>query len=168
MHQKISSAKWWTFCTGGGQLTKMICRQLHWKTSCFGVRQSLHAVVLCMDLIDVLILFSHQRNPDNYIMATRLAWIIDWLLLHLVARFLWWNSHVLITWRFHDMEACSSLLALCEGNPSITGWISVTNGQWCEALIFPLLLVWEGWINNWVTMVFMKCHGSEALGHVIW
>ena len=41
-----------------------------------------------------------------------------------------------------------ALLALCEGNPSVTGG-SPLKGQWLRALLFSLICPWtNGWTNN--------------------
>ena len=54
----------------------------------------------------------------------------------------------IIQWWRHQMEAFSALLALCEGNPLVTGG-SPHKGQWRRALMFSLISAWtNGWTNN--------------------
>ena len=52
------------------------------------------------------------------------------------------------TWLGHQMETFSALLALCVGNPPVTG-IFHHKGQWGGALIFSLICTWiNGSVNN--------------------
>ena len=47
------------------------------------------------------------------------------------------------SWRRHQMETFSALLALCKGNHS------PRKGQWCGALMFSLICAWtHDWANN--------------------
>ena len=55
------------------------------------------------------------------------------------------------------MEAFSALLALCEGNPTVTGGFP-HKGQWRRALMFSLIFTWtNGWANNPNTRD-LRCH----------
>ena len=57
------------------------------------------------------------------------------------------ESHV-VSWRRHQMETFSALLALCAGNSSVTV-NSPHKGQWRGALIVSFDLRLEyGWVNN--------------------
>ena len=57
---------------------------------------------------------------------------------------LWWpgdneSREFTVTWRRHQMETFSALLALCAGLPL----------QWRRALMFSLICAWiHGWVNN--------------------
>ena len=62
----------------------------------------------------------------------------------------WYHNHLFwieigvwsMAWWRHQMETFSALLALCAGN-------SPVKGQWCGALMFPLICAWiNGWVNN--------------------
>ena len=81
--------------------------------------------------------------------------------------------NILLSWWRHQMETFSALLALCDGNPSVTGGFPVIKwkhfprywpfvrgihrwpvdrphkGQWRGALMFSLICAWtNGWANN--------------------
>ena len=57
------------------------------------------------------------------------------------------GGKVLAWWR-HQMEAFSTSLALCEGNPPVTGGFPHKD-QWRGALMFSLICSWSnGWANN--------------------
>ena len=52
------------------------------------------------------------------------------------------------TWRCHQMETFSALLALCAGNSPVTSEFP-SQGQWRRALTFSLTCAWiNSWINN--------------------
>ena len=55
------------------------------------------------------------------------------------------NRPTSISWRCHAMKAHSTLLALYEGNPPVTGWFPPKD-HYCRALIFSLFL---GLTNCW-------------------
>ena len=59
-----------------------------------------------------------------------------------------WREGLLWTWRRHQMETFSALLAICAGNH----WSPVNSphkGQWRGALMFSLISVWiNGWVHN--------------------
>ena len=48
------------------------------------------------------------------------------------------TNHIPQSWWRREMEALSALLALCEGNPLVTG-VFPHKEQWCGALMFPLM-----------------------------
>ena len=51
-----------------------------------------------------------------------------------------------MSWWCHEMETFSALLAFCVGNSPVN---SPHKGQWCGALMFPLLCAMiNGWVNN--------------------
>ena len=53
-----------------------------------------------------------------------------------------------MAWWRHQMEAFSTLLAICAGNSPIPV-NSPHKGQWRGALMFTLICVWiNGWVNN--------------------
>ena len=53
-----------------------------------------------------------------------------------------------IPWWRHQMKTFSALLALCEGNPPVTGGFPYKS-QRRGALIFSLICAWtNGWVNN--------------------
>ena len=55
---------------------------------------------------------------------------------------------MVITWRRHQMETFSALLALCAGNSPVPV-NSPHRGQWRGALMFSLICVWiNDWVNN--------------------
>ena len=55
------------------------------------------------------------------------------------------------------METFSTLLALCEGNPPVTGGFP-SQKQWCGALMFSLICAWANvWANN-RDAGDLKCH----------
>ena len=84
------------------------------------------------------------------------------------------------TWWRRGMETLSQILALCEGNPLVTGglrsflyywpfvrgiyrsrWIPLTKGQWylCETLmVFSLLSAWMGCWTNTGEAGDLRCH----------
>ena len=81
------------------------------------------------------------------------------------------------TWRRHDMEMLSTLLALCGENPLVTKWFPLTQCQKCRALMYSLLLIWTScWTNSRVigdlkfkspmTLLFvqqqLKCHDAHV------
>ena len=46
------------------------------------------------------------------------------------------------------METLSMSLALCEGNPPVTGGFLTQKGHWCRALMFSLMAAWtKSWKN---------------------
>ena len=52
-------------------------------------------------------------------------------------------------WWRHRMETFSTLLALCVRGIHRPPMNSPHKGQWCGALMFPLICVWiNGWVNN--------------------
>ena len=56
-------------------------------------------------------------------------------------------NYVLSWWRY-QVETFSALLALCKGDPPVTGGYP-HKGQWREALTFSLICAWtNGWANN--------------------
>ena len=60
------------------------------------------------------------------------------------------GSHVgdLWSWWCHQMETFYVLLALCEGNSSVTGEFP-HKGQWHGTLMFSLICAWtNGWAND--------------------
>ena len=66
----------------------------------------------------------------------------------------------LITWWHHQMEKFSALLALCEGNPPVTGGFP-SEGQWHGVLMFSLICTWiNGWANNW-DAGDLRCHHTH-------
>ena len=57
----------------------------------------------------------------------------------------WWSINI---WWRHQMETFSASLALCEGNPPVTGG-SPNKIQWRGALMLSLICTWiNGWVNN--------------------
>ena len=61
-----------------------------------------------------------------------------------------WQPQLLTTssWRRHQMETFSALLALCAGNSLVTGEVP-HKGQWHGALMFSLICAWiNAWVNN--------------------
>ena len=51
-------------------------------------------------------------------------------------------------WWCHQMETFSALLAICEGNTTVTSG-SPHKGQWRGALMFSLICAWtNGWANH--------------------
>ena len=53
-----------------------------------------------------------------------------------------------LSWRRHQMETFSALLAICAGNSPVPV-NSPHKGQWRRALMFSLICVWiNGWVNN--------------------
>ena len=58
-------------------------------------------------------------------------------------------SVCIATWWRNQMETFSVLLALCEGNPPVTGGFPSLNSQCYGALIFHLICAWtNGSVNN--------------------
>ena len=56
------------------------------------------------------------------------------------------KSRVLSWWR-HQLKTFSTSLALCDGNPPVTG--GFPSHQWHGALMFSLICAWtHGWANN--------------------
>ena len=53
---------------------------------------------------------------------------------------LWGWAGNLNSWRRHDMEMLSALLALLGGESSNHRWRPIARCQWCRALVFSLLL----------------------------
>ena len=54
-----------------------------------------------------------------------------------------------VSWRRHQMETFSALLAICGGNSSGPRWTPLHKGQWRGALMFSLICAWiNGWVNN--------------------
>ena len=50
-------------------------------------------------------------------------------------------------WRHHIIKTLTELLALCEGNPMVTG-VSIRKGQQCCAVMSFVLLAWTSCWNN--------------------
>ena len=66
-------------------------------------------------------------------------------------------------WHHHAMKA-STLLALCEGNPMVSGGFpqTCTKAQWYRALKFILLLAWTNCsTSNWFAGNF-ACHLTDS------
>ena len=52
------------------------------------------------------------------------------------------------TWWRHQTETFTALLAICAGNSPVPV-NSTHKGQWCGALMFPLICAWiNAWVNN--------------------
>ena len=51
------------------------------------------------------------------------------------------------SWWRHDRETLSTLLAICEGNPSVTDGFPSQRTQQCGVFMFPLVLTWQNWTN---------------------
>ena len=58
-----------------------------------------------------------------------------------------WLGYLDVTWRRHDMETLSAILAFCEGNPSVTSGFLFTWGQWCwtNSTITRFKTAWRLW-----------------------
>ena len=53
-----------------------------------------------------------------------------------------------VSWWRHQMRTFFAFLALCEGNPPVTGGFP-PQSQWRRALMFSLISAWtNGWANN--------------------
>ena len=64
------------------------------------------------------------------------------------------------SWRLHQMEIFFALLALCKGNPSVTGGFP-QKGRWRGALMFSLICAWaNSWANNW-DADDLRCHRAQ-------
>ena len=76
---------------------------------------------------------------------------------------------------YRDIKTLSSLLALCEVNPSMGHrWIHLAKGQWCRILMFSLLLVRSScWMHSQVdvildAMTFMWRHWNDITSEQSW
>ena len=93
-------------------------------------------------------------------------WIYDWydVIVMILSYNRWEKSYALsydpfykwkesiqlkLTWWRHQVEAFSTLLAICAGNSPVSGVNSPHKGQWRRDLIFSLICAWiNGWVNN--------------------
>ena len=78
----------------------------------------------------------------------------DWMVAKLPANrmpdlkdFIGW--HGFLPWWRHQMETCSALLAICEGNQPVTGGFP-SQRPVVQSFMFSLIFAWtNGWPNNW-------------------
>ena len=75
------------------------------------------------------------------------------------------KSGRLHSWWRHQMVTFSALLALCAGNSPVN---SPHKGQWCGALMFPLICDWiNGWVNN-REAGYLRRHRAHYYVTVMW
>ena len=85
---------------------------------------------------------------DDKILSDGIFYVTPQELYALFCFFLFCGGLMAIAWLRHQMETCSVLLALCEGNPSITSGFR-SKSQWREDLMFSSIHAWaNGWANN--------------------
>ena len=62
-----------------------------------------------------------------------------------------------------------SLLALCEGNPPVTGGFPSQRGQWCGALMFSVMLAWKKLLKKVkLPVTLLKCYHCIRSVEFLW
>ena len=69
------------------------------------------------------------------------------------------RSMICSLWRCHDMKTLSTFLALCAGNPRLTGWFSAQKGSNVGFCFFSLLLAWTSLRKavTWFVLLWHPC-----------
>ena len=71
------------------------------------------------------------------------------------------RSMICFLWRCHDMKTLSTFLALCAGNPRLTGWFSAQKGSNVGFCFFSLLLAWTS-LRKAVTWFVLSWHPCDV------
>ena len=123
MHLKISSAKWWPFCPRGDELTDLTCNTY---LTPFNLLNKSFGILFKFGIYFFSRIYTKLWKSLFFIFK---SWRHAFLKLYNHKNSVGWVLHemaleqylISCTWRRHQMEAFSALLAICVGNSPVTG-----------------------------------------------
>ena len=124
---------------------------MSWYTSSCFPELILKDLSIWLEICGVLNIFSTPRSSVKQNSYTTF-WPEQW------DPYLW--PYVTDTGLHHDTETLSTLLALCEGNPPMTGGFPSQRASNAE-LIFAFLLAWTNCWENTQVACDLRCHDAE-------